>query len=50
MQSAVQTVHIPEKGETFSGVLILVFVMELPAGGLYVTIKPPFIFFPEKVR
>jgi len=42
MQSAAQTVHIPEKGEIFSGVLILVFVMELPAGGLYVTMKTSF--------
>lgn len=47
MQSAAQTVHIPEKGEMFSGVLILVFVMELPAGGLYVTMKTSFLnFFP----
>jgi hypothetical protein len=46
MQSAAQTVHIPEKGETLSGVRILVFVMELPAGGLYVTMKTSFnIFF-----
>ena len=37
--------HIPEKGETFSGVLILVFVMELPAGGLYVTMKTSFKSF-----
>jgi hypothetical protein len=44
MQSAAQTVHIPEKGEMFSGVLILVFVMELPAGGLYVTMKTSYFF------
>jgi len=45
MQSAAQTVHIPEKGETLSGVRILVFVMELPAGGLYVTMKTSFNIF-----